>query len=314
MPGAAQIHVVAAVIENAQRQVLIAKRPEHVHQGGLWEFPGGKSEVGESAYDALVRECHEELNIDITQAEPLIQISHRYPDKHVLLDVWKVMDFNGEAEGAEQQPIRWVARDMLAEYDFPAANRAIIKAAQLPREYLITPEPEDEQQFLPLLEQALASGIRLVQFRAHQLNDKSYWRIAEAVTQLCESFSARLLFNRDVIVEKYAGHGRHLSATQLHKYTQRPISENALLGASCHNATDIQQAAVMDADFVVLSPVNVTASHPDAQPLGWDEFSRLCAEASLPVYALGGMQALDMDRAVSCGAQGIAAISGLWPD
>ena len=114
-----QIHVAAAVIRNEANQVFISLRPDHVHQGGLWEFPGGKVETGESVYDALVREIHEENGIDIKSAQPLIKIPFRYPDKHVLLDVWEVLEFSGTAHGKEGQECRWTDIDELNQFTFP---------------------------------------------------------------------------------------------------------------------------------------------------------------------------------------------------
>jgi 8-oxo-dGTP diphosphatase len=111
-------------------QILIAKRPDHLHQGGLWEFPGGKVDQGESPRQALLRELQEELDINVTIAEPMMQLSHDYTDKQVLLDIWKVTGFEGQARGVEGQECRWVALTEIvadnSEYQFPAANRAIL--------------------------------------------------------------------------------------------------------------------------------------------------------------------------------------------
>lgn len=117
-----------AVISNSDGDILISKRPDHVHQGGLWEFPGGKLESGESLESALKRELLEELGIELNACQPLVEIQHDYPDKSVLLDVWSVSDFSGVPYGREQQPIRWVAPEALVEYEFPEANQPIIWA------------------------------------------------------------------------------------------------------------------------------------------------------------------------------------------
>ena len=122
-----RVHVAVAVICNADGNILIAKRPEGVHQGGLWEFPGGKVEAGENLENALKRELFEELGIELKACEPLIEIHHNYPDKSVWLDVWRVTGFSGEAYGREQQPVRWVAPKALDDYEFPKANQPIIE-------------------------------------------------------------------------------------------------------------------------------------------------------------------------------------------
>ena len=125
-----RVHVAAAVIRGADGRVLIAKRPQDKHQGGLWEFPGGKVEPGESVESALRRELQEELGIDIRQARPLIQVRHDYPDKQVLLDIWKVTRFLGEPFGKEGQECRWVPLAELHNYQFPDANGPIVARLQ----------------------------------------------------------------------------------------------------------------------------------------------------------------------------------------
>jgi 8-oxo-dGTP diphosphatase len=123
-----RVHVAVAVITNSDGYVLIAKRPDHAHQGGLWEFPGGKVEAGEHLEAALQRELREELGIELQSCQPLLEIHHDYPDKQVFLDVWTVTSFSGQAYGREQQAIRWVTLETLNEYDFPEANLPILQA------------------------------------------------------------------------------------------------------------------------------------------------------------------------------------------
>jgi len=123
-----QIHVAVAVIMNEQQQVLVALRQSHQHQANLWEFPGGKVEAEESVYQALVREINEEIGLTITAAHALLKVSHDYGDKVVLLDVWRVEHFVGQAQGQEGQRLRWCPISALKEDEFPAANGAIIDA------------------------------------------------------------------------------------------------------------------------------------------------------------------------------------------
>ena len=125
------VHVAVGVIFNLQQdQILIAKRPEHLHQGGLWEFPGGKVSAGESVDQALKRELFEELGITVIGAQPLMVVEHDYSDKQVFLDIWTVTQFTGNAQGAEGQQIKWVDFPELyrpeSRYKFPQANQAIL--------------------------------------------------------------------------------------------------------------------------------------------------------------------------------------------
>ena len=125
--GHVAVHVAVGVIINAQHEVLIALRHQKQHQGGLWEFPGGKVEDSEDVLTALARELQEEVHLQVLSASPLIQIEHDYGDKRVMLDVWRVDEYAGEASGREGQPLRWVPVSELPSYAFPAANLAIVE-------------------------------------------------------------------------------------------------------------------------------------------------------------------------------------------
>ncbi len=122
------VHVAVGIVAGADGTVLITRRPDHVHQGGLWEFPGGKVEHGESVLGALGRELHEELGITVQAAVPLLQTGHAYPDRRVLLDVWRVTDFQGEPHGREGQSLVWVSPGEMGQFAFPAADAPIIAA------------------------------------------------------------------------------------------------------------------------------------------------------------------------------------------
>lgn len=127
------VHVAVAVItveDKAGKKILIAKRPDHVHKGGLWEFPGGKVEDAETVLEALTREIKEELDISVLNAAPLLKVQHDYSEKSVLLDVWEVTLFSGSAVGNEGQPVVWVSVDQLNGYQFPEANRPILDVLQ----------------------------------------------------------------------------------------------------------------------------------------------------------------------------------------
>ncbi len=126
------LHVVAAVIyDQGKESVLIAKRSDDKHQGGKWEFPGGKVEAGETAHAALERELFEELDIQINAFQPLLEVRHQYADKSVHLDVYEVVQFSGEAIGKEGQEIRWVKIVELAAFTFPSANEEILEAISI---------------------------------------------------------------------------------------------------------------------------------------------------------------------------------------
>ena len=121
-----RIHVAVGIILNTDGQILLAKRPEHLHQGGKWEFPGGKVEQNETVTQALIRELKEEVALNVHSSKPFMALSYDYPDKQVLLDIHTVSDFTGEAQGLEGQQVVWVDKHELTHYDFPDANKPIL--------------------------------------------------------------------------------------------------------------------------------------------------------------------------------------------
>jgi 8-oxo-dGTP diphosphatase len=310
------VHVAVAVVCNAANEVLLALRPDHAHQGGLWEFPGGKVEPAESVEQALKRELLEEVGITVQAARPFMRLHYNYPDKSVLLDIWRVRRFSGTPHGREGQPVRWVSSHSLGGYSFPAANAAIVKTLQLPSQYLITPSPTaDMSGFLSALEKSLQNNIKLVQFRAPDLPLQSYLALADEVLSRCQQYGARLLLNCDPkYVEQVGAHGVHLNSQRLNALSSRPLSQHHWVAASCHNAGEIARANVLRVDFAVLGPVTATLSHPGAATLGWETFQQLAEAADFPVYALGGMSAAHLESAQLHGAYGIAAIRALWQD
>jgi 8-oxo-dGTP diphosphatase len=311
-----RIHVAAAVIRGKDGQILIAKRCDDKHQGGLWEFPGGKVEAGETAQAALARELEEELGILVTTARPLIQVRHDYPDKHVLLDVWDVSAFTGEPHGAEGQPLAWVSARQLSEYEFPAANRPIVAAARLPEHYLITPEGLSGPQLLRGIQAALKNGIRLLQLRAPAMFDAQYRDIAVDALGLCAGKAQLMLKGPLEWLGDFPAAGWHLTAQQLRELSAggRPFPSERWLAASCHSADELALAAQMGVDFITLSPVQATQTHPEAQPLGWAQVAELLQGFNQPAYLLGGVTPANVEQAWQVGAQGVAGIRAFWPE
>ncbi|GAA0680803.1 Nudix family hydrolase [Marinobacterium maritimum] len=307
------IHVAAAVIRDRRGCILIARRPDDKHQGGLWEFPGGKVEPGEPVADALARELHEELGIRVTSARPLILIPHHYPDKSVLLDVWEVDGFDGEAHGAEGQPVCWVAPEELDDYTFPAANTPIVAAARLPERLLITGSAASPEEYAGCLRGALEQGVSQVMLRAKALSEDEFADLYRSLLPLCEQKGALLGVNTSVEqANTLAAEHLHLTSERLQALACRSEFSGRWLSASCHNAEQIRMAEEKGIDFITLSPVQATSSHPGEPVLGWAQFAELVAESTLPVYALGGLGEDDLARARKHGAQGIAAISAWW--
>ena len=276
------VHVAVALIKHPLNpdQYLLAKRPLHVHQGGLWEFPGGKVEFGEDVTVALARELQEELAIRITQSRPLFRLTHHYPDKSVCLDIWCVTHFDGTAIGAEGQAIQWVKTSELSLLRFPKANQAIIAALRLSEYCVVTPEYNyiGEQAFFKGLESCLSRGYKQILFRSHQLDPHQYREVAHTILEMLNPYQAKLLLNADVgIIDSLPdAQGLHLSASKAAKLQQRPISKQQCFTVACHNLQEMQHAQQLDVDAVFVSPVLATQTHPNVVPLGWERFAALC--------------------------------------
>jgi len=307
------MHVAVGAIFNNQAKVLIAQRAKRSHQGGLWEFPGGKLKPGESVQAALARELEEELGIRVQQSAPLIRVHHDYTDKRVLLDVWGVRRFDGSPTGRQGQPLCWVDPVTLDKRIFPQADEPSIKALQLPHEYLITGAYKDMADFSLRLQAALDRGIRLLQLRAGPAETDEYAALVRQALERCRPYAAKLLLNTSV--DTFAQHqadGLHLNSERLMACDKRPIAQYKWLCASVHNETELAQANKIDVDFIMLSPVLPTQSHPGAPTLGWDRFYTLTEKSRSPVFALGGMDSSQLTLAREKGAQGIAAITAFW--
>jgi 8-oxo-dGTP diphosphatase len=310
------VHVVAGVIEDARGRILIARRTVGRDLAGLWEFPGGKVEPGESPEQALARELREELGIEATVGAPLIRVPQQYPHKRLVLDVRRIAAWRGNVKGLDGQALAWAPLEKLAAYPMPPGDRPVVAALCQPDRYLITPEPDpdtDDAVWLDALVRALADDIRCVQLRAHACSPARWRILATQAAALCREAGAEALLNGDMALASELGTGLHLRAAQLRTLTTRPLPAGQRVFASCHDREELLLAQGLGCDAAVLGPVLPTASHPGAPTLGWDGFAALREHVSLPLYALGGMRPGDIDTARAHGAQGIAAIRGLWP-
>lgn len=291
--------------------MLIARRPQGSHLGGLWEFPGGKVRNGEAALDALKRELSEEVNIKVADCSPLISFEYDYPDRSLRFRVWKICRWTGEVTGKESQETRWADTASLSAQDFPAANRGVIAACKLPGIYLITPDLDSYPPvFMNELQGYLGAGVKLVQFRSKTVNNHKP-AVMEMI-DVCRRHGAELIVNStpEFALEVGAA-GVHLTSERLLRLTERPLPAAFRVAASCHDEEELSHAVKVGVDFCVLSPVR-KPSGKAGSPLGWDRFSGMISHVPVPVYALGGMKLSDLDRARSHGAQGIALISDVW--
>lgn len=121
---------VAAGLIVREGHYLIARRKAGTHLGGLWEFPGGKREPGESLEDCLRRELREELGVDVAQPVHVRVIRHDYREKTVELHFFRCTISRGEASALDCEEVRWVTPSELSNYEFPPADRPLIEELQ----------------------------------------------------------------------------------------------------------------------------------------------------------------------------------------
>ncbi|MBI4985977.1 MAG: Nudix family hydrolase [Rhodocyclales bacterium] len=307
-PGVTE--VAAAVIVKPDGSFLLGQRAPDTFYPGYWEFPGGKVEAGETPRAALVRELHEELEIEVLAATPWIMREHIYEHAHVRLHFFRVTAWRGELKDHVHSALSWQRADALDVAPMLPANAPVLAALRLPDFYAISQAAAigvDAQ--LAALDTALSRGLRLLQLREPTLAPQQFAHFVQAAVDLCRSCGAQCLVNGDAALALHAD-GLHLPAAKLTALTQRPAFP--LVAASCHTRAELEQAARLGIDFAVLGPVKPTATHPGRPGIGWEAFAQLAADLPLPVYALGGLCREDMAAAQAAGAQGVAAIRGAW--
>ncbi|MGE5471176.1 MAG: Nudix family hydrolase [Bacteroidota bacterium] len=309
------VEVAAAVMLRAEgREFLLAQRPEGKVYAGYWEFPGGKVEPGESVRQALIRELQEELGITVTECTPWLTRQFTYPHATVRLNFWRVTAWTGEigiTAPLEHAAVAWQScGEAVAVSPVLPANAPILKALALPTTMAITrAELDGAGRQLERLEEALGQGLRLIQVRDKGWPAAERQRFAENVVALAHRHGALVVINDDADIARRVGaDGLHLSAASLAACSRRPGF--SWVGASCHTAGEISRAGELELDYALLGPVLPTPTHPEAAGLGWPEFARRLAGNTLPVFALGGMQAGLLGAAQVHGGHGVALMRG----
>jgi 8-oxo-dGTP diphosphatase len=244
---------------------------------------------------------------------------YTYPHATVRLNFFRVTAWSGELHPHEGQQFAWQSptpalsrgeREMASP--ILPANEPILRALSLPTLYAISNVQElGEAVFMQRLEAVLRNGLRLVQLREKDYSREALRAVALRMLPLLRQHDARLIINTDIELAKEIGaDGVQLTGAQLAGLHERPDVD--WCGASCHNADELRRAEQLGCDFVLLSPVLATQSHPGAPHLGWEKFAAIAAGSSIPVYALGGLTHADMHTAWQHGAHGIALLRQAW--
>ena len=305
--------VAAAVLYQADGSYLLAQRPAGKAYAGYWEFPGGKVEAGESLEDAIKREIREELDIEIVSAHPWLTRTHVYEHASVRLHFLRVRAWRGTPRGLEGQRFAFQMPGQETVAPMLPANGPILHAVALPQVYGVTQaQAGGEENFMIRLEAALTKGLRLVQVREPGMEPAALRAFARRVVAQCNVHGARVLINGDAALAHESGAaGVHLPARQLMRATERPAGN--LAGASVHSRAELEHAAQIGCDFAVLGPVRATPTHPGVPGIGWQAFETIAANAAIPVFAIGGLQADDLyPRVWRHRAHGTAMLRGAW--
>lgn len=305
------VHAAVGIVRRG-RQVLLASRPAGKVYAGYWEFPGGKVEPGEPVMQALCRELQEELGIVVTHATPWLTRAHDYPHAYVHLHFLMVWDWLGEPHPHEGQQFAWHVPGKLDVEPMLPANFPLLKALRLPDVMSISAaQAMGADVFLECLQARLKSGLEWLQWREKGWSETEQIPLARKAATMLHAAGARMVVNgSESLAREVGADGLHLSSQALLNCSVRPDFE--WVGASCHNATELEQAARLGLDYVLLGSVNATASHPGQAGMGWDAFASLIAATPLPVFALGGVGQADLVRARECGAQGVGVLREAW--
>ena len=301
--------VAAAVIERPG-EFLLAQRPEGKPSPGYWEFPGGKIEAGEDPRAALARELHEELGIRIREATPWITRVYAYTHATVRLHFFRVTAWEGEPRPLEDQAISWqkVAAPEVAP--MLPANAPVLAALALPAIMIVSDaEERGLDEWVRSLTALLLRECVLVQVREKTLSRQRVQHLLSRTLARTEPFDSRVVLNSDCGALPQAS-GMHLTSRALMEAARRP--ELPLVGASCHDAAELDKAEALGVDYVVVGPVLQTPSHPLAAPIGWDRFAALVRDRPMPAYAIGGLARADLAEARRHGAHGLALRSAAF--
>ncbi|HET9048618.1 MAG TPA: NUDIX domain-containing protein [Chiayiivirga sp.] len=259
------LHVVAAVLRDVRGRILLARRNGQRELAGLWEFPGGKVEPGESAGAALTRELHEELGIRLAadESQPLICVAHRMPSgKRIRLDIYEVSCFRGRARGMEAQAITWVKPEQLGNYSMPEADIPAVAALTQPATYVDVDVGVHESTLARVLDAPRPlhgrGGVRLrlvltgaCQTRIAALEGVSAWARQHAVDALLDT--EVLGFETTSKLAQRFGFGLHLSEADLSQLSDDGLDRARVCAADCSGAPSLQRAQQLGLDFVRLA-------------------------------------------------------------
>ena len=289
---------VAIAILIHRGKILVGWREEQQHQGGKHEFPGGKVEQGETPEEACRREIYEEVGIGLKDWHQFDYIHHEYDDIIVNLHLFHsyVPD---ELLNLIHQPWAWYTREQLLHLNFPKANKDIIKRLYWPH--------------LIKISHTLTPVERSKTLLYWRIEDESEQQYIKQLSALDENQLSNLIINTDIWQQlspelKKQIKTVHLKQSQLMNLHKDDLTVGVRYIAACHDAVSLKQAEQIGCDAVFISPIQPTATHPEAVALGWERFADLAQTSQIPVFALGGVHPDDLATAQQHSAYGLAGI------
>jgi len=281
-----------------RKKVLVGWRNIDQHQGNKYEFPGGKLEEGETAERACRRETREEVGIDIKQWHAFDVIHHDYEDVEIYLHIFHA-HVPKQSLANIQNPWTWYHRDELLSLNFPKANKKIVERLYWSQhikisEHLANYKPKQFSQLFYWRVNADLSAVE--QIKHFNINDFS---------QLIINIDLWKLLPDDIQKEIITIHFKQYQLLDL-ALDQLPTGVRCI--AACHDIASLNHAQNLGFDAVILSPVLVTQTHPEAVTIGWEKFAEYVKNIDIPVFALGGLTPDDLHIAQQNGAYGIAGI------
>ncbi len=305
------IPVVAGALMRPDGQFMLGSRPAGKPYPGYWEFPGGKVEAGEAPFDALVREFQEEMGITVTHATPWLRRAHHYEHASVELLFYRIWAWQGEPQPHEGQAFAWQEPGHLSVKPMLPANDPILRSLQLPDVLNLTCISETGRDTL-LHKLAQRQDAPWVIVREPQKSREQLAALVGELSEIIHPRGGKLIVNADPAwLKGWPVDGVHLNSARLAACEARP--HFAWVGASCHSRAELAHAAALGLDYALLGHVQATASHPGQPPLGWDGLASCLAPAApLPVFALGGLYAANLEQARQAGAHGVAQMRGAW--
>jgi 8-oxo-dGTP diphosphatase len=299
--------VAVSIVSAPDGRVLVAERTPKQLSPGFWELPGGKIDPGESPQEAAIRELEEEIGIRALSLTPWIRYDHAFRMRRIRLHFFKVNEWVGTPHGREGQRVAWIDPGVPAVAPILPSVERVLNALGLPPLYAVcrSGDYDNVSDMMDHVRVGVRRGLRLLQLRASNLSPDQRVALARRINAIVEPSGGRVLLVGSALEARRAGlTGLHSTAAQLRCLSSRPSVHLWL--CSCHNDADLARAIQLGADAVVMSPVLSSAAHTERAPLGWEGFKRLSANATLPVYAQGGIDASHLQTAQSAGAIGIA--------